>query len=60
MDWRRVLGFADDEELTFAEVHERFRDLMAGPELLPEELFHLGDALEAARKELGTSRPEKK
>lgn len=56
MTWRHVLGFTTDEDLTFSEVHERFRERMAGPEMLPEEIFRLSEALEAARKELGTTR----
>lgn len=55
MNWRRVLGFQNEEEVTFAEAHNRFRVRMAGPELLPEEIFQLSGALEEARRELNPS-----
>ena len=48
--WRTVLGFAD-EHLTFAQVHQRFRE-MTSDSMEVARLHELGDALERARIEL--------
>ena len=58
--WRTVLGFGD-EHLTFAEVHQRYRQ-MASNFVEFDQLHELGDALEQARIELGKdkSKPDLK
>lgn len=57
MNWRREFGFTENDNVNFADVHKRFCELMSGPELLPEEIFRLGNALDAARRELDGGRP---
>ena len=49
--WRTVLGFGD-EHLSFAEVHQRYRQ-MTSNSMEIDQLHQLGDALEQARIELG-------
>ena len=56
MNWRQTLRFGDNEDLTFSEVHDRFREMMSGSELSPAELMEVSKALELARAELGTTK----
>jgi hypothetical protein len=57
--WRKTLGF-DGEDLSFPEVHDRYRQLMLSWDPVDmDRLKALNTALEAARLELGTSRPKR-
>ena len=49
--WRTVLGFGD-EPLSFAQVHQRYRQ-MTSNFIEVDQLHELGEALEQARIELG-------
>lgn len=49
--WRSVLEIVDDD-VTFAEVHNRFRLLMTTRELRAQDVFRLARAFEDARREL--------
>jgi hypothetical protein len=53
--WRKTFGF-DGEDLTFSDVHMRYRARMLQTTDF-ERIMELGAALEAARQELGTGRP---
>lgn len=57
-DWRAIFGFWADEDLSFGEVHDRYRQKMLTfhSPIGNDDLRRLNDALEAARAELGTSR----
>lgn len=57
-DWRSILGFTLDEDLSFGEVHDRYRQLLLAytSPLSADDLRRLSDALDSARAELGTSR----
>lgn len=60
MNWREVMRLKDNADLDFAAVHDRYRELMLTSSKLDldaERLRLLAEALEAARKELGTQRP---
>lgn len=57
-DWRTTLGFTDVEDLTFSEVHDRYRQLILAytSPLSTDDFKRLNGALDQARSELGTSR----
>lgn len=57
-EWRVIFGFRKDEDLSFSEVHDRYRQkiLTFASPIGTDDLRRLNDALEAARAELGTSR----
>lgn len=56
-NWRAVFGF-EGQDVTFGDVHKRYRQRMTSSLLDTEDLLRLSEALEAARKELGTGKPE--
>lgn len=54
--WREVFRFGD-EDVSFAEVHDRYRQLMMSyTDIDLEMIRELNTALDAARDELGTRR----
>lgn len=55
MSWRKTFGF-DGEDLSFDDVHQRYRYKMIEVADL-ERIQALNEALEAARRELGTGPP---
>lgn len=56
-DWRSFFGF-EEQEVSFEDVHMRYRRRMTSSLLDTQELLQLSEALEAARKELASGKPE--